>query len=82
MYVLCKTEKRAETTDTLLFYVSDTRAPLEEIILSLYNELEEKELTWLEREPNDDIQYNSLRQWCRERMKCYQIIEVPYLSDV
>lgn len=82
MYVLCKTEKRAETTDTLLFYVSDTRIPLEEIILSLYNELEEKELAWLEREPNDDIQYDSLRQWCRERMECYQIIEVPYLSDV
>jgi hypothetical protein len=54
----------------------------EEIILSLYDELEEKELTWLEREPGDDIQYDSLRQWCRERMKCYQIIEVPYLSDV
>ena len=41
MYVLYKLEKRAETTDTLLYYASKDKGLLEEIILSIWEEAKE-----------------------------------------
>ena len=44
IYILYKLEKRAETTDTLLYYASRDRGVLEEIILSIWEEA--KYLIW------------------------------------
>jgi len=41
MYILVKLDKRAYTTDTILYYASPNRNALEEILLSLYDELTE-----------------------------------------
>ena len=44
IYILYKLEKRAETTDTLLYYASKDKGLLEEIILSIWEEA--KYLIW------------------------------------
>lgn len=79
MYILYKTEKRAETTDTLLFYSCKDRAPLEEIILSIFQEMYQKEIEWAERE--DYTNYDTLYKYCISRMNDYGIAWVPELED-
>ena len=79
MYILYKTEKRAETTDTLLFYSCKDRAPLEEIILSIFQEMYQKEIEWAERE--DYTNYDTLYEYCISRMNDYGITWVPELED-
>jgi len=44
IYILYKLEKRAETTDTLLYYASYDKGLLEEILLSIWEEA--KYLIW------------------------------------
>lgn len=83
MYVLYKLENRAETTDTLLFYTAKERSTLEEVILSLYDELVEKEIAWTEKEcymSEAEIDIPSLERWCRQRMSAYDIVYVPYID--
>lgn len=79
MYVLVKQERRAETTDTLIFYVSDSKEALEEIVLSLFDELYEKDLAWADREGYTDL--DGILKWCIDKMKRYKILEVPFLED-
>ena len=79
MYILVKQEPRAETIDTLLLFASPKREILEEIILSLFDELYEHELEWAHRE--DYHKFDDLLKWCIQRMECYQIVEVPFLYD-
>lgn len=79
MYVLVKQEPRAETTDTLIFYVSDSKEALEEIVLSLFDELYEKDLAWADREGYTDLE--GIRKWGIDKMKRYKILEVPFLED-
>jgi hypothetical protein len=79
MYVLCKLEKRAETTDTLLLLTSKNSAPLEEILLSIFDEIFKNEMYIASK--NDDYgTEESIRKWCIEMMKKYQIIYVPYID--
>ena len=66
MYVLVKLEKRAETTDTLLYYVSEWRTLLEELLLSLYEEL-------IENDVSKDL--------VDKYIDSYQIIYVPLLDN-
>ena len=83
MYVLYKLERRAETTDTLLFFTAKDRSVLEEVILSLYDELVEKEIQWAEKEwfmSESELDMHSLEEWCRQRMKAYDIVYVPYVD--
>lgn len=83
MYILYKLEKRAETTDTLLFFVAKERSTLEEIILSLYNEILEREVKWAMNEcalTDETINMENLEYWCRMRMKDYDIAYVPYID--
>lgn len=83
MYILYKLEKRAETTDTLLFFVAKERSILEEILLSLYDELVEKEIEWFDKEcdmSEESLDMTSLTSWCRMRMKDYDIVYVPYVD--
>ena len=84
MYILYKTEKHAETTDTLLFYAAENREILEEVMLSLFDELVEKEIEWATRECNmneGDINIYSLMKWCIDRMEPYNIVWVPELKE-
>ena len=66
MYVLVKLEKRAETTDTLLYYVSEWRTLLEELLLSLYEELIENDVS---------------KDFADKYIDSYQIIYVPLLDN-
>ena len=44
MYILYKLQPRAETTDTILLFAAKDRNSLEEILLSIYDELIDKEM--------------------------------------
>ncbi len=83
MYILYKLEKRAETTDTILFLVSNDRSTLEEILLSLYNDLIDAEIKYFEKEcfmTEENLDMEKLEDWCRLRMRDYDIIYVPYIE--
>ena len=83
MYILYKLEKRAETTDTLLFLAANDRSLLEEVLLSLYDELVAIEIAWAEKEcfmNDENIDFKSLEYWCRMQMKAYDIVYVPYIE--
>ena len=63
IYILYKLEKRAETTDTLLYYASRDRGLLEEIILSIWEEA--KYLIWnYPDNPTDN-------QWRNDSLNAY-----------
>ena len=79
MYVLVKQEPRAETVDTILFYASNSHEVLEEVLLSLFDELYAHELAWADREGYENT--SSLLRWCINRMECYKIINIAYLED-
>lgn len=66
MYILCKLEKRAETTDTIIYYVAKKRNSLEELLLSLYEELIENDIS---------------KDLADKYINSYQIIYVPLLDN-
>ena len=74
MYVLTKLEKRAETTDTIIYFVSDSHEILEEVLLSLYNKIIEDKKNY----PN--IPDEVLTQRIHEYMSRFNIVKVPYLK--
>ena len=74
MYVLTKLEKRAETTDTIIYFVSDSHEVLEEVLLSLYDEIIE------DRKNYSNIPDEVLTQRIHEYMNCFSIVKVPYLK--
>lgn len=84
MYILYKLQPRAETTDTILLFAAKDRNSLEEILLSIYDELIDKEMKWAETElymNEETININSLREWCSNRLKSYDIVWIPELED-
>lgn len=84
MYILYKLQPRAETTDTILLFAAKDRNSLEEILLSIYDELIDKEMKWAETElymNEETINIDSLREWCGNRLKSYGIVWVPELED-
>ena len=80
MYILCKLEKRANTTDTLLLLVSESHSALEEILLSLFNQIYDNEMFLAAQDENYGTE-KQIRKWCIEMMDCYKIIQVPFLFD-
>ena len=80
MYILCKLENRAETVDTIMFCASPDRETLEEILLSLYDELEEKEYAAIQHDWTEDINHEAVRFWCRQRLYNYHIVWVPVIT--
>lgn len=77
MYILYKLQPRAETTDTILLFAAKDRNSLEEILLSIYDELIDKEMKWAETElymNEETINIDSLREWCSNRLKSYGIV--------
>ena len=75
MYVLTKLEKRAETTDTIIYFVSDSHEVLEEVLLSLYDEIIEDKKNY----PN--IPDEVLTQRIHEYMSRFNIVKVTYLKN-
>lgn len=73
-YVLTKTEPRAETTDTIIYFVADDKAELEEIILSLYNEIMDNKINY----PNIPDEIFNAR--VKDYMRKFTIVKVPYLK--
>lgn len=83
MYILYKLQPRANTTDTVLFAVADDYELLEEYLLSIFDEMVEREIKWANTECNlydEEIDMDNLIKWCINRMKEYKIIYVPYLK--
>ena len=83
MYILYKLEKRAETTDTLLFLASKDRQLMEEILLSLYDDLVAAEIQYFHDlcgMPETELDMKSLEKWCRTQMKAYDIVYVPCID--
>lgn len=78
MYILCKLEKRAETTDTLLYYAASDRKILEEILLSLFDELYESEINAYINDPQP-VSDNAARFWAIQRLSDFSIVWVPYI---
>jgi hypothetical protein len=75
MYILVQIVPRAETFDTLLYYTSELRTPLEEIILSIYEEVLEN------RNMFGDITDLQFKMKVNQYMDRFHIIQVPYLED-
>ena len=78
MYVLCKLEKRAETTDTILIVCASGQQILEELLLSIFDEIYEREMEVAAREEEYSTEEEIL-DWCIEIMNCYQIVQVPII---
>lgn len=84
MYILYKLQPRAETTDTLIIYASKDRGLLEEIILSVFDDLFNKELELAHFEcmfSDEDFDLTNLTHWCIEQTRSYGIVWVPELED-
>ena len=79
MYVLVKLDKRAETTDAILYYVADWRTDLEEILLSLYEEIVEMRDA-IERYSSKHLSDEQFKQIIDEYMNTFYILDVPYLG--
>lgn len=79
IYLLYKLERRAEATDTIIFFASQSRGLLEEIILSLYEELCEREETQAEQY-TDEVDYLHIYKECAKKVAVYQILEIPLLK--
>ena len=78
MFVLCKLEKRAETTDTLLIVCASSQQILEELLLSLFDELYDREMEIAAKE-EDYVSEEKIRAWCIKMMEYYQIVQVPII---
>lgn len=78
MFVLCKLEKRAETTDTLLIVCASSQQILEELLLSLFDEIYDREMEIAAKE-EDYTSEEKIRAWCIKMMEYYQIVQVPII---
>ena len=93
MYVLFKQQPRAEVVDTVLIAVSKSRGLLEEILLSLYEELLQQNMHDVEKlgktlvfdknaiPTENTVIFEDIKSWCKERVSLYDIIYVPELED-
>ena len=68
MFVLCKLEKRAETTDTLLIVCASSQQILEELLLSLFDELYDREMEIAAKE-EDDVSQEKVCAWWIKMME-------------
>lgn len=81
MFVLCKTQPRAETEDTILYYASEDRGILEEIILSIYQEIVDMYPTMVAYDPENLQDKDRFNRIVNAYMNKFYIIEIPYLED-
>lgn len=79
MFILCELRNRAETVDTILLYASNSKEVLEKKKEEFYEEMVAAELHWAASNEYEDI--DKLREWCRDRMKNFHIVEVPYIEE-
>lgn len=76
MYVLVRLEKRAETTDTILYYISDLRSDLEEMLLSIYEEVLEVREIYNAEFSETPVNMKTVMKY----MDTFHILEVPYIG--
>ncbi len=76
LFVLAKLDKRAETTDTLLYYISDLRTDLEEMLLSIYEGVLEAREIYNAEFPETPVSMKTVNDY----MDTFHIIEVPYIG--
>lgn len=79
MYILTKLESRAETTDTLLYYCAKDRATLEEIILSIYEEVLDNAYIYYQYIPN--LTASKFKETLNKFIDNFKIVYVPFLED-
>jgi len=65
MYILTCLRKRGETTDTILYFISDNKGDLEEIILSIYEEA---------------LEATTSKEIIKEFISTFHILKVPYIG--
>lgn len=77
IYILYKLERRAETTDTLLYYASTDIGVLQEIILSLWQEAREIIYEAMGRNPDmtDENKEHALELYIKQ----FGITSVPII---
>ena len=78
IYILSKLEKRAETTDTLLYFAATNRQILEKIILAIFDELYDNEIIRNINDP-DPVDERTILTWCIEYMNSFNITCIPYI---
>ena len=78
IYILYKLEKRAETTDTLLYYASKDKELLEEIILSIWEEA--KEIIWETMNPSPSITENEKEHALELYIQQFGITNIPEIE--
>jgi hypothetical protein len=76
MYILVRVSKRAETNDFYLYFASDLRSDLEEIILSLYDEAVETSYEYNEAFPDTPITMEKIKAYLKE----FEIYNVYYIG--
>jgi hypothetical protein len=76
LFVLAKLNKRAETTDTILYYVSDLRTDIEEMLLSIYEGVLEVRNTYNIEFPETPVSMKTVNDY----MDTFCIIQVPYIG--
>ena len=79
MFILCELRNRAETVDTILLYASNSKEVLEKKREELYKGMVAAELRWAANNEYEDT--DTLREWCRDRMRNFHIVEVPYIEE-
>lgn len=77
IYILYKLEKRAETTDTLLYYASYDKGLLEEILLSIWEEA--YDIIWGAGKLNPNMVEEDKRKALHLYIKQFGITEVPFI---
>lgn len=68
IYLLTCLKPRAETTDTIIYYAAYDKIILEELLLSIYNEI-------MSMKNEYEISENVIKEY----LKQFQILEVPIL---
>lgn len=79
MFILCELRNRAETVDTILLYASNSKEVLEKKREEFYEEIVATEIRLTNNYEYEDI--DKLREWCRDRMRNFHIVEVPYIEE-
>lgn len=80
MYLVYQLKPRAETTDTIIYFATKEYEAAQELLLSIYDAMVEGEIEWAHTQWNltdEIINLETLRWWCIQRMKEYDIMWVP-----
>lgn len=82
MYVLAKLVYRYETTDTQILYISKSRVPLEELILSIWEDTYYEEfLNGLDFGFDEKTALQDAKRHADGFADCFKIVYVPMIAE-